>query len=217
MDLFEKYPGLVSHDQTWNALTEFYAPSGKELENGMVVLIEPARYRWDIRQVTEFDSVQLKKALAANRWCQVSALEVNDAYVSFLGTYEDRGREWREYPVSCGWLVKRNSVTSSGTGSEGGGGKMMQIHGEEIIRRIVREEIQKFAESVAKTSYGLADGLDSYETGDLERAGHRAIKKVMELEESMLPHAWNCNLRDPEGYDDKGNELKCSCGVGDED
>lgn len=88
---------------------------------------------------------------------------------------------------------------------------------EQAMRRIVREELRSLLQSMSKTAHGLHAGLAGYETGELERAGHRAIEKVMDLEEAMLPHAWNCNLRDPNGYDDQGNELKCSCGVGDEE
>lgn len=150
MNLFEKYPGLVSHDQTWNALTEFYAPSGKELENGMVVLIEPARYRWDIRQVTEYDSVQLEKALAANRWCKISALEANDEYVSFLGIYEDLGRKWREYPVSCGWLVKRNSVSPAKSAAEKKHDKILELMREVLAPDRIVFDSEKFAEETTR-------------------------------------------------------------------
>jgi hypothetical protein len=87
---------------------------------------------------------------------------------------------------------------------------MMEIHGEEIIRRIVREEMRSLLESMAETADGLANGLSSYDVGDLEKAGHRAIKTVMELEESMLPHAWNCISRDPRAFE---GENECTCGV----
>lgn len=82
---------------------------------------------------------------------------------------------------------------------------------EEMMRRIVREEMRSLLQSMARTAIGLSDGLASYEIGELERAGHRAISRVSELEEAMLPHAWNCDLRDPYG---RGS--KCSCGVGDD-
>jgi hypothetical protein len=85
---------------------------------------------------------------------------------------------------------------------------MMEIHGEEIIRRIVREEMRALLESMAETADNLATGLASHDVGELERAGYRAIKTVMELDESMLPHAWNCVHRDPRSF-----EGECTCGV----
>jgi hypothetical protein len=82
---------------------------------------------------------------------------------------------------------------------------------EEVMRRIVREEMRSLLQSMGKTAFALSDGLASYEIGELERSGHQAIRRVAELEEAMLPHAWNCEVRNPAGWDHK-----CSCGVGDE-
>lgn len=87
---------------------------------------------------------------------------------------------------------------------------------EQAMRRIVREEMRSLLQSMMKTARGFGTGIAGFELGDLEKAGHKAIERVMDLEEAMLPHAWNCNLRNPAGYDDQGNELKCSCGVGDD-
>lgn len=87
---------------------------------------------------------------------------------------------------------------------------------EEAMRRVVREEMRYLLQSMVKTARGFGTGIAGFELGDLEKAGHKAIERVMDLEEAMLPHAWNCDLRNPAGYDDKGNELTCSCGVGEE-
>lgn len=79
---------------------------------------------------------------------------------------------------------------------------------EEMMRKIVREEMRSLLKSLTVT----ADGIRKrYGTTALEIAGYRAIHSVMAVEEAMLPHAWNCDTRDPAGY-----VLKCSCGVGDE-
>lgn len=84
---------------------------------------------------------------------------------------------------------------------------------EEMMRKVVREEMRALLASLERTSRGL---LRQCSPGDFEEAGYQAIYKVMELEEAMLPHAWNCELRNPAGCDVHGNPLKCSCGVGDD-
>jgi hypothetical protein len=87
---------------------------------------------------------------------------------------------------------------------------------EEMMRKVVREELRSLLYSLTATARDNSDGLAAYEVGELERAGHRAIQRVMEIETALLPHAWNCNFRDPAGYDSRGNKLECSCGVGDD-
>lgn len=81
---------------------------------------------------------------------------------------------------------------------------------EQVMRRIVREEMRSMMDSVVKTATALDS--QSHRIGlKLEAAGFQAIARVMELEESMLPHAWNCELRNPNGRNLDGSELKCSC------
>uniref|UniRef100_A0AAU7GXR9 Helix-turn-helix DNA binding domain protein n=1 Tax=Streptomyces phage Scarif TaxID=3158858 RepID=A0AAU7GXR9_9CAUD len=83
---------------------------------------------------------------------------------------------------------------------------------EEKLRRIVREELKSLLESMGKTAYSA----DGYDTGELESAGLRAIRTVVETEGSLLPHAWTCPKR--KGYwDEYGNRSKCNCGVGEDD
>jgi hypothetical protein len=88
---------------------------------------------------------------------------------------------------------------------------------EEMMRKVVREELALLLRSMGKTARGLYGGMAAYNVGDLEQAGYRAIERVAELEESLLPHAWNCELRNPAGYDEQGNPVQCSCGVGDDE
>ena len=80
---------------------------------------------------------------------------------------------------------------------------------EEVMRRIVREEMQALLKTMAETSNLLSGGIAT--PVHLENAGYKAIARVIELEESMLPHAWNCDIRN---VDVDG--VKCSCGVGDD-
>lgn len=80
------------------------------------------------------------------------------------------------------------------------------------IRRIVREELKSLLESMDKT----ADRADGYETGELESAGLRAIRRVVEDEAYYMPHAWTCPKRQG-AWDNNGDPTKCNCGVGEDD
>lgn len=76
---------------------------------------------------------------------------------------------------------------------------------EEIIRRIVREELKSLLESMGKTAYNA----DGYETGELKSAGLAAVREVVESEAWGMPHDWGCERR-------KSGYKQCTCGVGDE-
>lgn len=79
----------------------------------------------------------------------------------------------------------------------------MSIENEDVIRRIVREELKSLLGSMAKT----AEKKNGYDTGQLEGAALYAIKNVVEEEEERLPHAWDCPKRK------RSWENNCSCGV----
>lgn len=83
---------------------------------------------------------------------------------------------------------------------------------EERLRRIVREELKSLLESMDKT----ANRADGYETGELESAGLRAIRRVVEDEAYYMPHAWTCPKRQG-AWDNNGDPTKCNCGVGEDD
>ncbi|WPJ30816.1 hypothetical protein [Streptomyces phage Psst4] len=85
-----------------------------------------------------------------------------------------------------------------------------QVEGR--LRRIVREELKSLLESMGKTAYNS----DGYETGELESAGLRAIRTVVEAEGSHLPHAWTCPKRQGT-WDREGYATHCNCGVGEDD
>lgn len=74
---------------------------------------------------------------------------------------------------------------------------------EEDVRRIIREELKTFSESVQKSTYGSGDG-------DLEYAAFQAISSAMEREAHLLPHTWDCQLR---SKDFKLYPFKCTCVV----
>lgn len=82
---------------------------------------------------------------------------------------------------------------------------------EEVMRRIVRQEMRLLLDSMQKTSHGLAHGPNRYDMDEIQRVAYQAIEEVVALEEAMMPHAWNCETRNPHvsGH-------KCSCGVGED-
>lgn len=77
---------------------------------------------------------------------------------------------------------------------------------EERLRHIVREELKSFLRSANVT----ARNADGHETGELESAGLRAIRTVIESEIYYLPHTWGCSIRKPMVF-------TCDCGVGVDD
>lgn len=79
---------------------------------------------------------------------------------------------------------------------------------EEVMRRIVREEMQALMRSMGETARLLGGSVTP---AALEDIGYQSIARVIELEESMMPHAWNCDVRNP-----NVDGLSCSCGVGDD-
>lgn len=76
---------------------------------------------------------------------------------------------------------------------------------EEMIRKIVREELKSLLDSMKET----AGSLDGYETQQIEREALRAFKNLAGMEAGMLPHAWDCEGRGRYGL----SEEECSCGI----
>jgi hypothetical protein len=98
----EVFPKVV----TMNALTEYLEDDGRNLENGMIVMI------WDA--ANRFDSTS-PAANWANRWCRVTQLEKQygtDDYprITFVGEYADGQMLERGHVAPLTWIVKRNSV-----------------------------------------------------------------------------------------------------------
>lgn len=71
------------------------------------------------------------------------------------------------------------------------------------LRSIVREELKSLLESIAKTAN---DGSNGYEVGELQSAGMTAISNVAEHEAGLMPHAWDCTIRDRKAW-----SSSCSC------
>lgn len=87
---------------------------------------------------------------------------------------------------------------------------MNQSHDE--IRAIIREELQNFAAAIAVAAGRV---FTPYETGEIEDQALRAVKKVFQFEEVMLPHKWDCALRDENSWDSERQcEKSCNCGGG---
>jgi hypothetical protein len=72
---------------------------------------------------------------------------------------------------------------------------------EADIRRIIREELKKFSQSVSE--YASTSSGDS----DAEYDALKIVDSLFGFEGRILPHDWNCALR-------KYGLKKCDCGVG---
>lgn len=92
---------------------------GKELEDGMIVLLEDSMMR---EEPTCTDNAEHKcgsrchRAFKTSRWCKVSKLEkrmraVGElALLSFVGEYADGSKSSHTYNVSYFWYVKLDSI-----------------------------------------------------------------------------------------------------------
>lgn len=79
---------------------------GKNLQHGMVVLIEEITSRCDM------NSKHTNGALVKNRWCTVTQLswDRRQDLVQFIGEYDDGFKATRIYANHMGWIVKKSSV-----------------------------------------------------------------------------------------------------------
>lgn len=126
----EEFEFLVPKYRKMDPMTEDVLPSSQDLQNGMMVLVESSSEREDLHGILKDHKRQIH-ANVANRWCSVSKLERTPLGVTFLGTYADGGRCTRKYGDDTSWLVKLNSVASSGLR-------------QDIVYDAVREAIAKY-------------------------------------------------------------------------
>jgi hypothetical protein len=94
---------------------------GRELEDGMIVLLEDAVMRDEPECPPESPEVphtcgyRCQRALKVSRWCKVSKLEKKRNYgdnplVSFVGEYADGSKASHTYNISYFWYVKLDSI-----------------------------------------------------------------------------------------------------------
>jgi hypothetical protein len=82
---------------------------GKNLRDGMIVLLEDTLLRADIDSIrSNYDQA---RADEVNRWCEVTRLETiptgYGSLVSFVGVYPDGTQRVRRYSADYAWIVKR--------------------------------------------------------------------------------------------------------------
>lgn len=85
----------------------------RELQDGMVVLIESSVHREDPSAIS-FDPAHTTKLLRNNRWCEVSKLELMHTGVElqarFIGIYADGTKMSRYYGGQAAFYVKKDSL-----------------------------------------------------------------------------------------------------------
>lgn len=108
--------GFVNKYFEMDPKTDDLLRSGKELEEGMKVLLEVPDYRLDLDVsggVIErrTDPGMVAQALKWNRWVTVSNLGWGGMDTcSFIGVYEDGTKKLVEVPDNFAWYVKKNSI-----------------------------------------------------------------------------------------------------------
>jgi hypothetical protein len=92
---------------------------GRELEDGMIVLLEDSLMREEPTCTEDADhkcGSRCYRAFKTSRWCKISKLEKNRNYggdsrlVSFVGEYADGSKSSHTYNVSYFWYVKLDSI-----------------------------------------------------------------------------------------------------------
>lgn len=114
MDLF------VSRFYEMQPATDELLPNGRNLTDGMCVLIDDQNLRQSLNVLMHPDNTMyeeiLYKARESNRWCIVSELEILDhlnfQVVVFTACYPDGLRRQRIVPLEKAWLVKADSIPS---------------------------------------------------------------------------------------------------------
>lgn len=106
---------FVSQYYEMNPETDVLLPTGQNLKDGMVVLIDDAELRTDL-DLTKYENSPdfekyLYEARERNRWCTVAEVETRYApEVSFTALYEDGLKRRRTYHPTKAWLVKQDSL-----------------------------------------------------------------------------------------------------------
>lgn len=126
MDKTENAPSFdlwqfVDQFYEMNPETEAVVPNGRNLKNGMLVLVDDYKLRQDLfwlkdgRRGDEGFAKALYLARERNRWCTVTECEVYEnpgekLMVGFTAAYDDGTRRRRVVDLSVGWIVKLESI-----------------------------------------------------------------------------------------------------------
>lgn len=84
---------------------------GRELRDGMVILLADPQMRYDATNVELAGPGVLDSLMVRNRWCRISRVTVdNENRVHFLATYDDGMKRKRSYGVVNSWLAKKTTL-----------------------------------------------------------------------------------------------------------
>lgn len=100
--------------------TDDLMAEGRQLFNGMIVLVADKMMRQDLREIEGKDDAEispyaLDRAEQYNRWCTVSGLTTQrrdhmEDLVRFIGVYEDGTKTKFTIASSHAWLYKKDSL-----------------------------------------------------------------------------------------------------------
>lgn len=105
-------------------------PSGVDLRDGMIVLLEDTLVRGNWETGRELGPYEIERVKECNRWCEVSHITIRRRFehdemgaviaessplVSFVATYPDGTKKKRNYDAAYAWLVKRISIPTEGS------------------------------------------------------------------------------------------------------
>lgn len=96
---------FVSKFYRMNPAEEDIIP-GRDLRNGMTVLIEDQMAREHVREGLLREDYTRSRALKANRWCLVTKLQRRGDILSFVGVYDEGEQISRQYNDAYHWIVK---------------------------------------------------------------------------------------------------------------
>lgn len=81
---------------------------GRQLENGMRVLIEDSLLRGPDRDTD--NPYDIARRDENNQWCEVTNLQGNFNTTMFVGKYDDGTLRIRRFSPSWAWIVKLDSI-----------------------------------------------------------------------------------------------------------
>jgi hypothetical protein len=105
MDLTKFVPRHYTMDPTTEDLI-----FGKNLKNGMKVLIQDNSYRRVLPSSDFIPHLHDEAILKFNRWCIVSEITPVESHYAFIGVYEDGSKFISHSDSVTGWLVKKDSI-----------------------------------------------------------------------------------------------------------
>lgn len=110
MDLNKIPADYVEQYAEMDPQTEDLLPTGRYLNNGMIVLIESRIMRNDIADLESKSGYYKDRARENNRWCMVTEVHNRGDITSFVAVYADGTKRVRRLNQSYAWYVKIDSV-----------------------------------------------------------------------------------------------------------